>query len=403
MPVTMPIPMGDDAHRPVAPAVSPDTASAMVASPPPRFRRRWWKPSVAAVVIAAGAYAVYRLAGTGGALPDGLIQANGRIEGDTISIASTLAGRLKTVLVREGDQVRAGQVVAELEDDQVQAKVAQARQALTAAESQLAAAESALETARKEVPLSVAAATAAVTRATANQAKTEAAEQQATRDAQRFERLAEKGSIGKQRAEQATLALTTAHSEREAAVTAVNEAQQQLSLAQLGWDRIRSRERELQVLRAHVGQARAATTDAESVLSDLTIRAPTTGVVTNKIRNVGEVVSAGMPLYDVVDLDTLYLKVYVPENQIGKVRLHAPAQVFTDAYPDQPFAATTRYISSRAEFTPKEVQTPDERVKLVFALKLYFDANPQHRLTPGMSADAVIRWKDDASWATPRR
>jgi HlyD family secretion protein len=356
----------------------------------------------AAVLVAAGVYGTYRYVSMSGAFPEGLIQANGRIEGDTISVASKFPGRIKSVLVREGDQVEKGQVVARMDDDQVQAKVVQAHQALNAAESQLAAARSALDTSRKEVPLSIAAATAAVARANASQQKADAAEQQSARDAQRFQNLADKGSVGKQRAEQAQLALTTARSDQQSAGTALNEAQQQLSLAQLGWERIRSKEREVQALQAQVEQARAGVVDAESVLNDLTIRTPSSGIVTIKIREVGEVIAAGAPLYQVVDLDNLYLKVYVPENQIGKVRLHTPAQVFTDAYPNQPFPATTRYISSRAEFTPKEVQTADERVKLVFALKLYLDANPQHRLTPGMSADAVIRWKEGAPWATPR-
>ena len=87
------------------------------------------------------------------------------------------------------------------------------------------------------------------------------------------------------------------------------------------------------------------------------------------------------------DLDQLYLKVYVPEAQIGKLRLELPARIYTDAFPDEPFAATVRYLASRAEFTPKEVQTPDERVKLVFAVKLYPDKNPEHRLTPGLPAE----------------
>ena len=98
-----------------------------------------------------------------------------------------------------------------------------------------------------------------------------------------------------------------------------------------------------------------------------------------------------------MDLDRLYLKVYVPEIQIGKVRLDLPARIYTDAFPDQPFEATVRYIASKAEFTPKEVQTPDERVKLIYPVKLYLAENPDHRLTPGLPADAVIRWKDDVA------
>jgi HlyD family secretion protein len=118
--------------------------------------------------------------------------------------------------------------------------------------------------------------------------------------------------------------------------------------------------------------------------------------------DVGEVVAAGAPLLELVDLDRLYLKVYVPEVQIGKLRLDLPARIYTDAFPDQPFDATLRYIASKAEFTPKEVQTQDERVKLIYAVKLYLKENPDHRLTPGLPADAIIRWKDDVDWAKPR-
>ena len=118
--------------------------------------------------------------------------------------------------------------------------------------------------------------------------------------------------------------------------------------------------------------------------------------------DIGEVVAAGDPLLELVDLDHLYLKVYVPELQIGKVRLDLPARIFTDAFPDQPFASTVRYIASKAEFTPKEVQTPDERVKLIYAVKLYLSENLDHRLTPGLPADAIIRWRDDVAWSKPR-
>lgn len=79
-----------------------------------------------------------------------------------------------------------------------------------------------------------------------------------------------------------------------------------------------------------------------------------------------------------------------------------PARIHTDAFPDEPFEATVRYIASKAEFTPKEVQTPDERVKLIYAVRLYLTANPNHRLTPGLPADAVIRWKDGVAWSKPR-
>jgi HlyD family secretion protein len=103
-----------------------------------------------------------------------------------------------------------------------------------------------------------------------------------------------------------------------------------------------------------------------------------------------------------VDLDKLYLEVYIPETESGKLRLGLSARVYVDAFPDRAFAATVRYISSRAEFIPKDIHTPDERVRLVYAVRLYLDENPDHSLTPGLPADAVIRWKDGAPWMKPK-
>ena len=98
-------------------------------------------------------------------------------------------------------------------------------------------------------------------------------------------------------------------------------------------------------------------------MDDLIITAPTAGTIVSRFVDTGEVVNAGTPLLDLVNLDRLYLQVYIPEPLIGRIRLGLPAQVYTDAYPDQPFDATVRYIASEAEFTPKEVQTKDERIK----------------------------------------
>jgi len=173
----------------------------------------------------------------------------------------------------------------------------------------------------------------------------------------------------------------------------------ELEQAELAWSVARDQWRQAQ---AQAGNARAALAEAESVLADLTIRAPIAGTVTARMADLGEVVGAGTPLLTVVDLDRLYLKVYVPEIEIGRLRLGLPARVHIDAFPDQPYPATLRYIAAQAEFTPKEVQTRDERVKLVYAVRLYLAANPDHRLTPGLPADAVIRWKDEAAWMPPR-
>ena len=260
---------------------------------------------VVLAVVGALGYGIWQSRDRG--LPEGLIQANGRLEGDSVLVASKYPGRLESVLVREGDMVSSGQLLASLHSDEVTAR-------LRAAQASLAAAQ-------------------------AQQQRATAAAAQADKDAARFADLLASGSVDRMHAEQMQLAA---------------------------------------------------------------VSAPSAGMVSNRLREPGEMLAAGGGVVELVDLNRLYLKVYVPENQIGKIRLGLPAQISTDAFPEHPFAATVSHIAARAEFTPKEVQTPDERVKLVYAVKLSLSSNPQLRLTPGLPADAVIRWKEGVAWQAPR-
>jgi HlyD family secretion protein len=225
---------------------------------------------------------------------------------------------------------------------------------------------------------------------------------QQQRDVRRLQTLLQKNTVDRERVEQAELALKVAQADVTTARAAVVQAQKQFAGAQLGYEQIKARESDVDALAAGVRQAEAVLAEAQSSLDDLGITAPATGRVMERIVDEGEVIAAGMPLFDIVNLDRLYLKVYVAEQQIGQLRVGLPARIHTDAFPSQPFSATVRYIASQAEFTPKEVQTPDERVKLVYAVKLYLDDNPDRRLTPGLPADAVIRWQEEAPWAKPR-
>lgn len=419
-------------------------------------------------------------------LPEGLIQANGRIEGDHVTVASKFLARVERLAVREGDSVERGQALVLLADAQVDARIeqagaalaqsvervraataalqeadaglaqahtaltqararaAEARQTVGVVEARIRAARTALALLRDEVDVAIAGAEAGLAEARARRVRAGASESQASRDADRLRRLAEDGLVAPQQSEQADLAWATARSEVSVAESAEVQAAQRLGDARLGPQRIAAREDEIATLeaerrraltavteaeaaaeqallvvtqaeatvtRARAGlgqatgareQARAALAEAESVRQDLTLPAPTAGVVMTRMVDVGEVVAAGAPLLELVDLDRLYLKVFVAETVIGKLRLGLPAMIHTDAFPDRPFPATVRYIASRAEFTPKEVQTPSERVKLVYAVRLYLAANPEHRLTPGLPADAVIRWKPDVAWQKPR-
>lgn len=355
----------------------------------------------AAPLLAAAAWFLYDQ-GARRPLPEGLVQANGRIEGDSITVAGKFPGRVVELLVREGDDVQAGQELVHLDDRQTLAKAEQARQVVASVEAQILSAQTSLELLQKQVPLEIDSAQAGVEHAQAALAIALENALQADRELQRHRQLYETNAVDQQTYERIELASKVARNEHESAKTAAVQAQALLALARLGADRIRAKQDELAALRARLEEARAALAEVESILEDLEIRAPVSGTVTARMVDVGEVVAAGAPLLDLVDLDRLYLKVFIPQAQIGKVRRGLRARVYCDAFPDEPAWATVRYVAPRAEFTPKEVQTPDERVKLVYAVKLYLDDNAARRFTPGQPADAVIRWKEDVPWERPR-
>ena len=353
------------------------------------------------LAVAVG-YLVYDRLGRVDRLPEGLIQANGRMEGDHVTVSSKFPGRVIELAAREGSKVLKGGVLIRLDDAQTRAKVDQAARLVDSLMAQVEAAHTSLAVLNLEVPLSIEATTAKVESARAAIQKAKAVEYEARLDTDRLRALLPDQAVSQQQVDQADARWKVAVIEIVVAKSALDQTSKELAQAELGWKRIRSKEAEVAALESQRDQGDATLAEAQSVLDDLTIVAPTNGTVTSRMVDVGEVVAAGAPLLELVDLDRLYLQVYVPELQIGKIRLDLPARIHTDAFPDHPFEATVRYIASKAEFTPKEVQTPDERVKLIYAVRLYLTDNPDHRLTPGLPADAVIRWKDSVAWAKPQ-
>ncbi|NJN69375.1 MAG: HlyD family efflux transporter periplasmic adaptor subunit, partial [Nitrospira sp.] len=321
---------------------------------------------VLAILVAIGGFLALDRWVLNSGLPDGLIQVNGRIEGDHVTIAGKYPGRIQELLVREGDQVTKGQVLIKLDDAQISARVEQARHAFEAVEAEVQAAHADLAVLNLDVPLAIETASAEVVEYDAKVAKAIAVEKEARSDAQRFRELVEKDEATRQQWEQAEMRWDVAKREIAIARAGLAKAQKGSAQAELGWKRISAKEAGVAAVERRRDQAYAALDEAQSILTDLTITAPSGGTITTRMIDVGEVVSTGAPLLELVDLDRLYLKVFVPEVQIGKVRLDLPAKIYTDAFPDRPFDATVRYIASKAEFTPKEVQTPDERVKLIY-------------------------------------
>ncbi len=380
--------------------------------------KRWYTIVIAVLVLAvaaAGAFTTIRRVRA--QPPDGVLDASGRIEGNEILVSSKIGGRVLRLLVREGDAVTGGQLVAELDSDELDARMrqsdaqvdvvraqgSQAQRAIDVLERQAAQSRKALIVMQVRAPITIEEAEAMLRAAEADRDRARAVREEAARDLTRLRALLIAGAIAQAnvdaagtRVEVAEAAVTAASGQAQRARAALALAQTAPLEVEVQADNVRAVERQLDAARLGVGAIRAqlqATMAARDELHVLHVEArvyaPDSGVVLTKMVNTGEVVSAGTPLVTIVNLQALWLKVYIPEPELGNLTLGARARAFVDAFPNRPFSARVSEISQRAEFTPKEVQTREERVKQVFAVKLAVE-NPEGVLKPGMPADVEI-------------
>jgi HlyD family secretion protein len=174
------------------------------------------------------------------------------------------------------------------------------------------------------------------------------------------------------------------------AAAEVRQAQAALRVAEAGEIEVTLTRQRLATLEANVARDQAALAAAEAQLGYTLLESPQGGVVLRKHVEPGEMITAGTPVVTVADLEQIWVKVYVPETALGRVRLGQAVDVTTDSYPGKVYRGTVTFINSEAEFTPKSIHTPEERVKLVFAVKITVD-NERQELKPGMPADARLR------------
>jgi HlyD family secretion protein len=336
-----------------------------------------------------------------GGSPDGIVWAGGRIEGDETVIAPKIAGQALEVLKDRGDPVAAGDLLVCLSSDQIKAQLDRAREQERYWQDRVQQAGIDLEYTSQQVPRDIAAAAA---RVASGKARIQEAEAVLTKNRQDFERylsLWQRRVIPQQKLDEATANLKAAQANQAALIKELAQTQEQLHKAELLPHTVAVKRTEWHSTKASLAAAQAAVREAEANLDDTRVYAPADGVILTREVEPGEVVNAGTPLFTMVNLNRLYLKVFINEPDIGKIRLGQEARIYVDAFSDRFFAARVSRVSPRAEFTPKYVETKEERVKLVFAVELRAE-NPQGLLKPGMPGEAVLRWKDDVPWQRPR-
>jgi HlyD family secretion protein len=410
--------MTDDQNS--APAKQNQTASA-AAPPKPkpaRSRLRRYLPGLLFLAILGGAiYLLWRIFFASASGPENVIALSGRIEGDPAAVAAKLSGRILEVRVREGDTVNQGDVIAVLEDaqirareDQAQASVADAEAKAEAARSQIAVLQEQLrqselltEQARTDAQGRVRQAESEVVAAEAELARQEAAYRIAAFDRDAYTRLAATGAVAERKgveaastAEQQSAAVAAARRRVESArggllIAKASLTNPSIRASQAGANRkqIAQQQKEVASATAKLEQARAQLSEAQANRQDLNIIAPFSGTVTTRTAEPGEVVAAGTTIVTVIDLSKVYLRGYVPEGEVGKVKLDQPARVYLDSNPNQPIDAVVSRIDPEATFTPENTYFRDERVKQVVGLKLQLKSGTGYA-KPGMPADGEI-------------
>ena len=289
----------------------------------------------------------------GQTLPEGIVKANGRIEATQVDVSSKYAGRLAEVNVEEGSSVTQGQVIAKLTSPEYEAQLRAAKadvqksnNALAAAEAEITSRESALEFAKS--------------------------------DFERGQELIKTGFITKQVFEQRKRNLDSAVASVQSFTSQRDQASSQIANSEAEVDRI------------------------QSIIDDLTLVSPRIGRVQYQLARAGEVVAAGAPIVTILDLTDVYMTLFLPAADAGKLAVGDEARIILDPVPDYVIPASVSFVAADAQFTPKTVETTDERAKLMFRVKLKIDAQVLRqfytRVKTGVRGLGFVRTKADLEW-----
>ena len=289
----------------------------------------------------------------GATLPDGVVKSNGRIEATQVDVSSKYAGRLAEVTVEEGSSVTQGQVIARISSPEYEAQlraakadVQKANDALAAAEAEITSRQSALEFAKS--------------------------------DFERGQELMKTGFITKQVFEQRKRNYDSAVAAVQSFTSQRDQALSQIANAEAEVDRV------------------------QSIIDDLTLVSPRLGRVQYQLARAGEVVAAGAPIVTILDLADVYMTIFLPAADAGRVGVGDEARIILDPIPDYVIPATVSFVAADAQFTPKTVETTDERAKLMFRMKLKVDPQVLQqfytRVKTGIRGMGFVRTKADVEW-----
>jgi HlyD family secretion protein len=335
------------------------------------MNRKWIFPGMLLLLALAGCART-----TKSAESEGKLFVSGRIDGDTVDISPKRDGKIIELLVREGDSVQAGQVVARISSPQDEAQVASQQANVVEAERRLQEATSA-------GPARVSLAEANLAASQAEYVRAQAELQQAEVDAKRYPPLVETGAAAAQTADQQLTKLKVARASTDAAHKQVLAAEASLQQAKAQLEQIPT-------AKANLASSRAQLQRFQANVSDLTITAPIDGTILTRSAEPGRVIAAGQTIFTMVDLQKLYLRGFVPEGDVGKIKVGQEAKVYLDSNPKEGIPAEVIRIDPQVMFTPENTYFKDDRVKQVMGVKLGLKG-AYGLAKPGMPADGQIQ------------
>jgi HlyD family secretion protein len=293
------------------------------------------------------------------------ILASGTIEAAEADLGFQIPGRIETIAVREGDRVDSASVLASLDRAELNAQLEAAMANATAARAALTEMRTGFRS--EEIAQGRAALRAANYRL-----------ENARRDLERTQRLFDGGAVSQQALDHQETAYEMAEAEKESTA-------EQLQILETG-----PRSERIAAQRAHLLAAEAGVRQINAALENAVVRAPFAGTISVKHREPGEIIQPGLPVLSVLNTDDRWVRIYVREDEIGRLSIGQEATITADSYPDRTYAGTVVFLSSEAEFTPRNVQTTEERVKLVYRVKVQITEDPTFDLKPGLAADVRI-------------
>lgn len=327
-------------------------------------KRKWLVVLMSLIIVLVALFSLWKRFPLMGKNDKGFIEVSGTVEATDVEIAFKMPGMLSHRWVNEGDRVKKGSVLVELDKRDALARFRQSKAGVKTALARLDDAKQGYRTQE------IAEAAAQVEQLKANWINIKG-------EADRSRILLEGGAISRQ--------------QYDRDMTSSSIAKAQLLAGEKRLDLLRSgfRENSIKAASSQLEEAKAFSEATAAIVEDHKVSSPIDGTVSRVYVEEGEMVGAGSPILTVTNLANPWVRVYIPEKDIGKILIGLKAFVKVDSFPDREFPAEVTFISPEAEFTPKSVQTQEERVKLVFAVNVTAE-NPEGLLKPGMPADIRI-------------